>query len=93
MLIPGQEEVRPWALGLGLSVPCSGEGGSQGPVGASASQSHQAKEAKQQEESGLDTRKTQLEFLNNCGQACEGPSRKSCDQYFVPNEDFQPMKL
>lgn len=46
MLIPGQEEVRPWALGLGLSVPCSGEGGSQGPVGASASQSHQAKEAK-----------------------------------------------
>lgn len=46
MLIPGQEEVRPWALGLGLSVPCSGEEGSQGPVGASASQSHQAKEAK-----------------------------------------------
>jgi hypothetical protein len=35
----------------------------------------------QQEESGLDTRKTQLELLNNCGQACEGSGRKSCDQY------------
>lgn len=32
MFIPGQEEVRPWVLGLCFSVPCSDEGGSQGPV-------------------------------------------------------------
>lgn len=58
-----------------------------GGVGPGWPYSYSGKQLPQpQEESELDIRKTQLEFLNNCEQACEGSGRKSWDQYFVPNE-------